>query len=270
MPGVVCVLHTFGSKLNFNCHIHALYTLGGINNNSKWKQCEFIPVDMLKARFKARLLHYLRTEFKNKTVTVPKYVKNEWILKFETSVFYNVQNILFKNNWYLYVGEKLDNVVLTVGYIGRYAKRPAISETRITYYSKQENIVKFEYTDKVTGENKLISLPIFDFLGLLVRHIPEKNFHMIRYYGMYANARKNKIFEIISKQIIALFGIANLIFEFTLNRSKNWRQRILEQTGTDPLKCKKCDITMRLIQIHYRIRDGTMKTVNFFNNRILF
>ena len=76
LPGIVCVLHTFGSQLNFNCHIHALYTLGGLTRgNSKWKSSEFIPVPMLKARFKARLLHYLRTEFKNNNVVVPEYVK---------------------------------------------------------------------------------------------------------------------------------------------------------------------------------------------------
>jgi len=184
--------------------------------------------------------------------------------KFNSTQFYNVQNILYQNNWYLYVGEKLDNVVLTVGYIGRYAKRPAISETRITYYSKSENIVKFEYSDKVTGEQKTISLSTLDFIGLLVRHVPEKHFHMIRYYGMYANARKNKIFEIISKQIISLFGIANLLFEFTLNRAKTWRQRVLDQSGVDPLKCKNCNITMSLVQITYRIRDGTRKTIHFF------
>ncbi|MDT8413691.1 MAG: transposase [Vicingaceae bacterium] len=258
------MLHTFGSQLNFNCHIHTLYTLGGISNNSEWRPNEFIPVTMLKARFKARLLHYLRDEFKHNNVIVPKYVKNEWLNKFGSSQFYNIQNILFKNNWYLYVGEKLDNVVLTVGYIGRYAKRPAISETRISYYSKLENIVKFEYHDKTTNEDKIVTMSVNNFIGLLIRHIPEKHFHMIRYYGMYANARKNKIFQIISRQIISLFGIANLLFEFAFNRAKTWRQRVLEQTGVDPLKCKDCGITMSLTQITYRIRDGTQKTIHFF------
>jgi len=105
---------------------------------------------------------------------------------------------------------------------------------------------------------------VLDFIGLMVRHIPEKQFHMIRYSGMYANARKNKIFELISKQIISLFGFANLVFEFTLNRAKTWRQRMIKQTGTDPLKCKQCDIIMSLVTITYRTRDGTKKTIHFF------
>lgn len=98
--------------------------------------------------------------------------------------------------------------------------KPAISETKITYYSKSKNIVKFEYRDKTTNEHKTISLSVNNFIGLLIRHIPDKHFHMIRYYGIHTNARKNKIFEIISKQITALFGMANLLFEFSLNRAK--------------------------------------------------
>ncbi len=161
----------------------------------------------------------------------------------------------------MYIGEKLDNVVLTVGYIGRYAKRPAISETRIKYYSKLENVVKLEYRDKLTKETKLMTMSVMDFIGLLVRHIPEKHFHVIRYYGIYANARKDKMFKLIYRQIISLFGLANLIFEYNLNRAKTWREKMIEQTGVDPLKCKKCNIEMTLVQITYRIRDGTMKTV---------
>jgi hypothetical protein len=262
LPGIVSVLHTFGSRLNFNCHIHILYTCGGLDAKTlKWKHHDFIPYQALKARFKTILLHHLRQEFKNNNVIVPQYVKNEWVKKFKTSVFFNVQNKLYDPDWYVYIGEKLDNVKLTTNYIGRYAKRPAIAETRITYYSKTDNIVKFSYHDKITGEDKIVTTTIIGFLGLLFRHIPEKHFHMIRYYGAYANARKNKIFELVAKQLISLFGIANLLFG---EQKKTWRQRILELTGRDPLKCPKCDMTMRLTEIHYRIRDGTRKTIYFF------
>jgi hypothetical protein len=262
LPGIVAVLHTFGSKLNFNCHIHMLYTLGGLNARTRqWTPRDFIPCQSLKARFKTVLLHRLRQEFAAANVRVPQYVKNEWLKKYNTAIFYNIQNQLYHSNWYVYIGEKLDNVNLTVGYIGRYAKRPAIAETRITYYSQINNIVKFTYRDKITSENKIFTAPINIFLGLLVRHIPEKHFHMIRYYGLYANARKKRMFALIAQQLIALFGLANLLFGVS---KKTWRQRIIELTGNDPLKCPKCNITMQLAIVHYRIRDGTFKTINFF------
>lgn len=264
MPGIVTVLHTFGSKLNFNCHIHMLITLGGVDYRTcKFKFINFIAAKAIKSRFKTILLSRLRREFVNDSPTIPDYVKNEWEREFGSSDFFVVQNKLWDKDWYLYVGEKLDNVDFTVKYIGRYAKRPCLSEAKITYYSKREDIVKFSYHDKITNEDKIISYSIDAFLGLLFRHIPEKHFHMIRYSGIYANARKRKVFKLICDQINALFGLANLLFEAAKSKSKSWRIRILEATGVDPLKCKNCGITMSLTEIHYRIRDGTMKTVVF-------
>ena len=258
----MAVLHTFGSKLNFNCHIHILYTCGGLDINSlNWKYNDFIPYQALKSRFKTILLHYLRQEFKNGNVVVPKYVKNEWKSKFGTDVFFEVQNKLYEPDWYVYIGDKLNNVDMTVKYIGRYAKRPSLAETRIVYYSKPNNVVKFSYQDKQTGEEKMLTTTINDFLGLLFRHIPEKHFHMVRYYGAYANARKGKIYKLVADKLIYLFGVANLLFG---PPRKTWRERMLAQTGTDPLKCSKCDLVMTLTEIHYRIRDGTMKTIHFF------
>ena len=34
--GLIAVVHTFGSDLKWNPHIHALFTEGGIDKNNKW------------------------------------------------------------------------------------------------------------------------------------------------------------------------------------------------------------------------------------------
>ena len=34
--GLIAVVHTFGSDLKWNSHIHALFTEGGIDKNNKW------------------------------------------------------------------------------------------------------------------------------------------------------------------------------------------------------------------------------------------
>jgi len=265
LPGITMVMHTFGSKLNFNCHLHILYTLGGYSAKSgRWKQCDFVSAESLKKRFKTILLAELRSAFKHGRMAVPEEVKKIWQKEFGTAVFFNVQNELWKKEWYLWVGEKLDNINTTVGYIGRYAKRPAIAETRILYYSKLEHIVRFEYKDKITDTYQTMDVTPLEFIGLLVRHIPEKHFHMIRYAGAYANARKNKIFSLVCKQITAWFGFAKLLFELVPTKIKTWRQRRTELTGVDPLKCQRCQLTMTLVQIGYRTRDGTFKIVDIF------
>lgn len=256
-PGIVTVMHTFGSDLKFNCHIHALYTMGGIDSRTgNWRSREYLCAQAIKSRFKTILLSCLRQE-RDKLI-IPTEVKETWFTKFATSNLYEVQNELWKMNWYNWVGERLDNAHFTTKYIGRYAKRPCLSEAKIKYYNKNEFIVIFEYKDKMSKQWVLMETDPIAFIGLLVCHIPNKYFHMIRYHGAYANPCRNKIFRLIAQKLIATFGVAKLLFG---PKRKTWRERIREQTGIDPLKCQKCDLIMSLTSITYHTRDGTIKTI---------
>lgn len=258
-PGIVTVMHTFGSDLKFNCHIHALYTMGGLDTRSGgWRNREYLCSQAIKSRFKTILLALLRQS--RNDLIIPPEVKKIWLTKFDTDKLYEVQNHLWKMEWYNWVGEKLDNAKFTTKYIGRYAKRPCLSEAKIKYYNRDEYIVIFEYKNKTTKQLVQMEIDPISLIGLLVRHIPDKNFHMIRYYGAYANPCRNKIFKQISQKLITIFGIARLLFG---PARKTWRERIRESTGIDPLKCQKCNIVMTLTAITYRSRDGTMKVISF-------
>lgn len=262
LPGVVTVLHTFGSKLNFNCHIHSIYSLGGVGlKQGNFKEYSFIPALSLKSRFKTILLYKLRQEFIQHKLYISPNLKTIWRKNFGTDIFYEVQNILWKKEWYLWVGEELNNVNHAVSYIGRYAKRPCLSEAKIIAYEKELNLVRFSYRDKLTKENTSLSLTTHEFIGALIRHVPEKGFNMIRYYGMYANVCKQKTLTILAKRLIYLYGRVYLLFEPNI---LSWRKRVKETTGLDPLHCQGCNRNMLLIEITYRIRDGTWKTVPIY------
>ena len=72
-------------------------------------------------------------------------------------------------------------------YIGRYLGRPVIATSRIDKYDGEN--VTFHYNrheDDVYVEE---TLPALEFIERLIRHIPEKHFKMIRYYGLYARSR---------------------------------------------------------------------------------
>ena len=66
IPGLVLILHTFGSDLKFNPHIHVLLTEGGLNfpDKCEWIHNEYIPWNMLKARWKYHLVTYLKPKLK--------------------------------------------------------------------------------------------------------------------------------------------------------------------------------------------------------------
>lgn len=65
LPGLVGVLHTFGSTLEFNPHLHLLITEGGLNSaKNSWINNEYIPWSMLKARWRYWVITLLRPELK--------------------------------------------------------------------------------------------------------------------------------------------------------------------------------------------------------------
>ncbi len=82
-------------------------------------------------------------------------------------------------------------------YVARYASHPAIAESRITGFDKLNHTVSYYYDpheDDLLDENdpnrlgrQYITESVFKFMKKLCRHIPNKGFHNVRYYGFYSN-----------------------------------------------------------------------------------
>ncbi len=256
-PGIVAVLHTFGGDLKFHSHIHILLTEGGITDKGDWRQCHFFPEKVLKTRFKYFLLKYLRSWAKKKILTFPDYVRNSWRKNFNTVDFWSVSRMLYQIVWYAWIGEKLDNADYTARYIGRYAQRPCLSETKISAYSFEKQTVGFIFKDKITKTFKLVNLSADEFIGRLVRHIPEKHFRMVRYYGFCSNRVRTELLPTIKSAP----GIAK---ESLALKPVKWRERMFNSFGCDPLICSACGELMVLKQIVIPARHGPPKIINIF------
>ncbi|WP_261808180.1 transposase [Paenibacillus sp. N3.4] len=59
-PGIIAGLHTFGSRLNFNPHIHMLVTMGGMKANGEWKTYDDVPFEMLRKQWQTVVLKLIR------------------------------------------------------------------------------------------------------------------------------------------------------------------------------------------------------------------
>jgi hypothetical protein len=55
-PGIIAGLHTFGSGINFNPHVHMLVTMGGLTKQGEWKQYDFLPFAMLRKQWQTVVL----------------------------------------------------------------------------------------------------------------------------------------------------------------------------------------------------------------------
>lgn len=257
-PCFCSVMHTFGSVLNFHPHMHILFACGGLGKNDELIETDFIPWELLKSRFRAILVRMLRAWVKDNVLNIPKSVVNVWRKKQNVSEFKEMLRCLFSVIWYVHVGEKLSNSDYTVRYIGRYAKRPSISEAKIVFYDGID--VEFEHKDKKTGRMVRETLSVGEFIGRIIRHIPDKHFRMIRYYGVYSNRNSEKYVKLKRVAVDKYKGD----FRFDAYVARTWRERVIEATGEDPLLCPYCKEVMRLVEVAYRVRDGTgLKVVTF-------
>jgi hypothetical protein len=224
MPGIVAVIHTFGRDLKWNPHVHMLLTEGAMGEVTAWKSVKFLPYGMLRKRWQKVLLDAIESELGK-------------------AKFRNLKNKLYNNledGFYVYGKNEVKDSKGAAKYIGRYTGRPAIAESRIIKYDGEK--VTFFYERHEDNKRIEVELDVFEFIKKVIIHIPEKQFKMIRYYGIYArnNKYKDKFFKLVNEKIA-----------MELKKLRKWEYRILKAFGIDPLKCEKCGSTMRLDGIYY-------------------
>lgn len=153
------------------------------------------------------------------------------------------------------MGMRLSNARFTTQYIGRYAKRPVLAQSRIKEYDREW--VTFEYEDKVEDARKPLRMTVEEFIARLIVHIHEKHFRQIRHYGIYATRTR--------KEDIA---VARECLNETPKPEVSlttWQQRRKNSTGYDPLVCHRCKVPLTLVAVAYRSRDGPLKERTFDN-----
>ena len=92
-----------------------------------------------------------------------------------------------------------------VNYIIRYTGRPVMASSRILSYDHATKTIRYYYEDHKTEERIEVEENVITFMKKLVVHIPESQFKMIRYYGLYVTSNhvhKEKISEILKKLLL--------------------------------------------------------------------
>jgi len=230
VPALVMVMHTYGRDMKFHPHIHMILSAGGVTRESVWKSIEFIPYAMLRSRWKTKLL-----------LTLKPKLKNDGQIE-----------AMFQKAWYVNVGIRLFGVKVTIGYVGRYTKKPVLAESRIVGYDgKNVTIVFTDYND---GGTVRWRMPVFTFIANLIQHIPPRQFKMIRYAGIVAS-RVKKLYQKKLKPLFRYLG--KMVQKLT------WRMRRWQRTGKDPLSCSRCGREMTLAEVAFRGANGLLVVRTF-------
>ena len=176
IAGVIVVLHPFSRDLSFKPHIHVLITEGGFDKQGRFLPKVYIPARAMRKTWQYQVL----TGFKK---TLPKTKSNS---EFITRMFKQ-----YPEGFYVYLPEKsrITSKRMIGRYVARYVRHPAIANTRISAYDGKT--VTFWYKDNDDVKH-IVTMGVFEFIGALIQHIPDRHFKMIRYYGAYARKWKSK------------------------------------------------------------------------------
>ena len=222
-PGFIMVLHTFGRDLKWNPHIHCLISEGGYSDDGFWRHVSHFNFTYLRNAFHTALLNEMEAKIgpSFKKVKAKCYAEH-------------------KQGFYVYAKPNKCDPTTVVKYIGRYLGRPVIATSRIDKYDGET--VTFHYNRHEDNAYVQETIPAIDFIKRLIQHIPEENYKMIRYGGIYARHRE------IDKNLLR--AISKDKHHFFLG-FRPWRTAILTAFGYDPLVCPDCKHKMKFLELYY-------------------
>ena len=207
-PGILMVLHTFGSNLSLHYHLHVLVSGGGLTpDKQELKRCLshtfFLPVKAVKRLFRGKFmdgLKQLREEGWLIFVNDAQRYRNSYSWK-------ELLNTCYRADWNVEIkylapadgfgkqeAESTDNAIT---YFARYTNRTAISDSRIESYNDKS--IRFRYKD-YNGSSyvwKTMELCADEFIRRFLMHILPSGVARIRSAGFMAGCVRKKNLELI-------------------------------------------------------------------------
>ena len=187
--GYICILHTWGSEMNFHPHIHAVVLGGGLDSGNHWKdngEDFFPPIRVVSRLFRGKYLAELKRLWENGKLEfhgAAELYRNHY-------VFRELLDSCYNKEWIPYCKKPFDGAESVIRYLGKYTHRIAISNYRIK--SITNSTVTFTAKDyKNKGQWKDVTLSGEEFIRRFLMHVPPKRFVRIRHYGLLSSRNKN-------------------------------------------------------------------------------
>ena len=188
--GYICVLHTWGSEMNYHPHIHVILLGGGLSVKNEWRDKGeefFLPVKILSKVFRGKYMNELKSLYKDNKLefhgSSEKY-RNSYNFK-------ELLNTCYKKDWIPHCKKTFNGAQSVINYLGKYTHRIAISNHRII--RMDEDTVTYYVKDyREHGKWKELTISGVEFVRKFFMHVPPKRFVRIRHYGLLCTRSKNK------------------------------------------------------------------------------
>jgi len=197
LPGMINVLHTFGSDLKYHIHTHCLVTFGGIDSNNEWqypkRKDKIARYRQINATYRKLFIHALR--LLNNSGQLTYHADLETLL-----------TELENKTWVVHNTKPTIDTSTLENYLARYINRVAISKSRVEYIKdhKQVKILYNDYANQIEGKpapKKYKILNPLSFIHQFMQHVLPEYFQKSRRYGLHASATKRKYEGLIPQAI---------------------------------------------------------------------
>lgn len=236
IPGMIAVLHTWGSDLKTHIHVHTLVTFGGLNNNEwAWpkRKHKIAPFRKLSSQFRTQFLELLKRNIQKGKIELDE--KDQGILQ-----------QLRKIRWVVNHQRPTANTETVEEYLSRYICRSAITANRVEYDAQLSKVaIKFkDYRQQKAGQPAPYAykyLHPLDAIHEILKHKLPPYFQRCRYYGLHATATQAKVAQHIPAYLKRNGDTIKLLF--SLLKAKLGMAEINQHV------CSNCNYTELLQQV---------------------
>ncbi len=186
-PGIIATLHTWTQTLLLHPHLHCLVTGGGLTEAGQWVVVQsgfLLPMRVVMALFRGKLLAALRQGVAHGTLTLPVGQRQQHVE--------SLLNKLGRQKWNVHIRERYASGQGVLIYLARYLRGGPLSNRRLHACDGQE--VVFGYEERVKGpggqaKHRTMHLPVAQFLGRWLLHVPPPHAVLVRCWGLYAHTQ---------------------------------------------------------------------------------
>jgi hypothetical protein len=186
-PGIIATLHTWSQTLLLHPHLHCLVTGGGLNEAGDWVAVRngfLLPMAVVMALFRGKLLAAIRQGVAQGQLTLPASTSRQ---KFE-----NQLNKLGRQKWNVPIRERYPHGEGVLIYLARYLRGGPLSPRRLLACDSQQVVFAYEERAKANGRQatrRTMRLPLEQFLGRWLLHVPPAGAVRVRCWGLYAHTQ---------------------------------------------------------------------------------
>jgi hypothetical protein len=221
--GLIGILHTLRQAqgrlwtrdLNYHPHVHYLVPGRGLSDDGQnWLQSRedfLVHVKPLSILFRAKFRDALK----------------------KIDLFALVPKETWTQDWVVHC-QPVGNGVAALKYLAPYIFRVAISHQRILKLAHEK--VTFRYTESSTGQTRICTLAVQEFIRRFLQHVLPKGFVKVRYYGFFSSGNRHRLRQ--ARQLLGAQDTRELVEP---------SQEVAPNSGV-ACRCPQCGQVMRLIQ----------------------